>query len=318
MVDYKDKINIDYNYGTKLKENEIAFAIYCNSSNIDLADFCDYIYYILSLGIWISKNKDISMYILRSNLDILGLEDKNVYNNVIYIKCEDINNENINVDKFRKMHDFKEINKTIPFNGYLINNITDYIIYGCYERKLDKEAELNPYSSDLEDNRNLLKKDIFIRVEEIFAKENYKKNLLNLYHLLSKYKIYANAGFSYNIIMNNAIENYDITYIINEKFKTNLDSSSLKSYDIKNHIDAIKEIFKLIYADKLTDELIDELKKYLSEIKNKLGSYIKLYLIEEKSGTNKSKSVNPFYINLGTWCVIYQNAILIISFGSDE
>ena len=118
--------------------------------------------------------------------------------------------------------------------------------------------------------------------------------------------------------MNNAIENYDITYIINEKFKTNLDSSSLKSYDIKNHIDAIKEIFKLIYADKLTDELIDELKKYLSEIKNKLGSYIKLYLIEEKSGTNKSKSVNPFYINLGTWCVIYQNAILIISFGSDE
>lgn len=118
--------------------------------------------------------------------------------------------------------------------------------------------------------------------------------------------------------MNNAIENYDITYIINEKFKTNLDSSSLKSYDIKNHIDAIKEIFKLIYADKLTDELIDELKKYLSEIKNKLGSYIKLYLIEEKSGTNKSKSVSPFYINLGTWCVIYQNAILIISFGSDE
>ena len=37
MVDYKNKINIDYNYGTKLKENEIAFAIYCNSSNIDLA-----------------------------------------------------------------------------------------------------------------------------------------------------------------------------------------------------------------------------------------------------------------------------------------
>ena len=32
MIGYKDKINIDYNYGTKLKENEIAFAIYCNVS----------------------------------------------------------------------------------------------------------------------------------------------------------------------------------------------------------------------------------------------------------------------------------------------
>lgn len=317
MIGYKDKINIDYNYGTKLKENEIAFAIYCNVFDVDITDFCNYIYYILSLGNWISKNKHISMYIVYSNLDILGLEDKKTYNKVIYIKCEDINNENINVNNFRKMYDYRENSKTIPSTEYSINNI-DNIIYGCYERKLDKEAELNPYCSDLEDNSNLLKKDIFIRVEEIFAKENYKKNLLNLYHLLNKYQIYAYAGFAYNIIMNNAIENYDITNIINEKFKTNLDSSSLKSYEIKNHIDAIKEIFKSIYDDKLTDELIDELKKYLSEIKNKLGSYIKLYLIEEKSGTNKSKSVNPFYINFGTWCIIYQNAILIISSGSDE
>lgn len=317
MIDYKYKINTDYNYGTKSKENEIAFAIYCKSSDTDLTDFCNHIYYILSLGNWIAKNKDISMCIVDSNLDILGLEDKNAYNNVIYIKCEDISNENINVDKFRKMLDFKEINKTIPSNGYSINNITDYIIYGCYERKLDKGAELNPYCSDIEDNRNLLKEDIFIRVEEIFAKENYKKNLLNLYHLVGKDRIYAYAGFSYNIIMNNAIENYDITNIINEKFKTNLDSSSLKSYDIKNHIDAIKEIFKSIYAAELTDKLFDELKKYLSKIENKLDSYIKLYLIEE-SGTNKSNSVNSFYIKLGTWCVVYQNAILIISYGSDE
>lgn len=103
----------------------------------------------------------------------------------------------------------------------------------------------------------------------------------------------------------------------NEKFKTNLDSSSLKSYDIKNHTEAVKEIFKSIYVGKLTDKLFDELKKYLSKIENKLGSYIKLYLIEE-SGTNKSNSVNSFYINLGTWCLVYQNAILIISYGSDE
>lgn len=50
MIGYKDKINIDYNYGTKLKENEIAFAIYCNVSDVDITDFCNYIYYILSLG----------------------------------------------------------------------------------------------------------------------------------------------------------------------------------------------------------------------------------------------------------------------------
>lgn len=59
-------------------------------------------------------------------------------------------------------------------------------------------------------------------------------------------------------------------------------------------------------------------KKYLCEIENKLGSYIKLYSIEEENDTNENNLVNPFYINLGTWCVIYQNAILIISYGSDE
>jgi len=60
------------------------------------------------------------------------------------------------------------------------------------------------------------------------------------------------------------------------------------------------------------------LKKYLSGIENKLGSYIKLYSIEEDNDTNERNLVNPFYINLETWCVIYQNAILIISCGSDE
>lgn len=159
------------------------------------------------------------------------------------------------------MFAFKEINKTIPSTGYSINNITDYIIYGCYERKLDKIVELNPYCSDVEDNNNLLKEDIFTKVEEIFAKENYKKNLLNWYRLLSRDRIYADAGFSYNIIMNNVTENDDVTTIINEKFKTNLNGSSLKAYDIRNHIDAVKEIFKSIYADKLTDKLLDELKK---------------------------------------------------------
>ncbi len=39
MIDYKYKINADYNDGTKSKENEIAFAIYCKSSDTDLTDF---------------------------------------------------------------------------------------------------------------------------------------------------------------------------------------------------------------------------------------------------------------------------------------
>lgn len=76
MINYKNKINIEYNDETKLKENEIAFAIYYNVSDTDLIDFGNHIYYILSLGNWISKNKDISMYILDSNFDILGLEKK--------------------------------------------------------------------------------------------------------------------------------------------------------------------------------------------------------------------------------------------------
>lgn len=317
MMDYKDKINIDYNDGTKLKENEIAFAIYCNVSDADITAFCNYIYYILSLGKWISKNKEISMYIVNSNFDILGLENKNAYNKVIYIKCEEINNENISANNFRKMYDHKENSKTIPSTEYSFSNI-DNIIYGCYERKLDKAAELYPYCSDVEDNKNLLRDDIFIRVEEIFAKENYKKNLVNWYRLLlSRNGISADAGFSYNVIMNNAIDNDDITNIINEKFKTNLNGSSLIDYDIRNHIDAVKEIFKSIYADKLTDKLLNELNKYLSEIENKLGNYIKLYSIYEDENENDT-NVNPFYINLGTWCVVYQNAILIISYGSDE
>ena len=97
--------------------------------------------------------------------------------------------------------------------------------------------------------------------------------------------IHADAGFSYNIIHNNIIGNDDVTTVINEKFKTNLNDSSLKDYEIKNHIDAVEKIFKSIYADKLTDKLLDELKKYLSEIENKLGSYIKLCIQLKKKMT---------------------------------
>lgn len=312
MIDYKDKINIDYNNGTNLKENEIAIVVYCNVSDSDLMDFCSHIYYILFLGNWILRNKVISMHVVDRNLDILGLENKNAYNRAIYIKSEDLNQETIKVDNYRKMFDLKEIDQTIPSSGYTTDTISDFIVYGCHERKLDNDAKLNPYCSDYED-------DTFSRIEEIFAKESYKKNLLKLYHIGSNNNLYAYSGFSYNIIMNNSIENDDIASILNKIFKTKLKTDVIRDYKKENHIEAIKEIYKLIYDANLTDSVIDELEKYLRDIENKLGSYIKLYsLEEEENDTDECDSINPFYINMGNWCVVYQNAILIVSYGSDE
>ena len=312
MIDYKNKINIDYNNGTNLKENEIAIVVYCNVSDSDLMDFCNHIYYILFLGNWILRNKVISMHVVDRNLDILGLENKNAYNRAIYIKSEDLNQETIKVDNYRKMFDLNEIDQTIPSSGYTTDTISDFIVYGCYERKLDNDAKLNPYCSDYED-------DTFSKIEEIFAKESYKKNLLKLYHIGSNNNLYAYSGFSYNIIMNNFIENDDIASILNKNFKTKLKTDVIRDYKKENHIDAIKEIYKLIYDANLTDSVIDELKKYLRDIENKLGSYIKLYsLEEEENDTDECDSINPFYINMGNWCVVYQNAILIVSYGSDE
>ena len=54
-------------------------------------------------------------------------------------------------------------------------------------------------------------------------------------------------------------------------------------------------------------------------METKLGSYIKLYSIEEEENdTDESDSINPFYINMENWCIVYKNAILIVSYGSDE
>jgi len=274
--------------------------------------FCNHIYYILYLGNWILRDKIINMYSVDSTSDILKLDNKNKYNMAIYIKSEDLNQESIKVDNYRKMFDINEIDQTIPSTGYTADTISDFIVYSCHERKLDDDAILNPYCSDYED-------DTFSKIEEIFAKESYKKNLLKLYHIGSNNNLYAYSGFSYNVIMNNAIENDDIANILNKKFRTHLKMDVIRDYKIVNHIDAIKEVFKLIYDADLTDSVIEEFNKYLSVIENKLGRYIKLYSIEEEENdTDESDSINPFYINMENWCIAYQNAILIVSYGSDE
>jgi len=312
MINYKDKINIDYNNGTNLKENEIAVVIYCNSSDTDLMVFCNHIYYILYLGNWILRDKIINMYSVDSTSDILKLDNKNKYNMAIYIKSEDLNQESIKVDNYRKMFDINEIDQTIPSIGYTADTISDFIVYSCHERKINNDTKLNPYCSDYED-------DTFSKIEELFAKESYKKNLLKLYHIGINNNLYAYSGFSYNIIMNNSTENDNIANILNKKFRTHLKMDVIRDYKIVNHIDAIKEVFKLIYDADLTDSVIEEFNKYLSVIENKLGRYIKLYSIEEEENdTDESDSINPFYINMENWCIVYQNAILIISYGSDE
>lgn len=314
MIDYSNKINIDYNYGEKLKENEIAFVIYCNASDTDITDFCNNIYYILSLGHWILKNKDITMYIVDSNFDILGLENKNAYNKVIYIKCEEISNEKINVNNFRKMNDIYQ-------KDTILSNCT---IYSCYERKLDKLIKLSPYGYGcFYDIDKLVDENIFIKIEEIFAKENYRKKMLTLYgkrNFTGNGKLLSSdSGFEFCSIRNDIAINKDIISIINNKLKTNLNKLVFDNYKIENHMEAFIEIFKVIYDNKLDDESINTLEKYISEIENKLGNYIKLYSIkEEGNDTNESNLVNPFFINCGTWCLIYQNAILIISYGLDE
>ena len=71
-----------------------------------------------------------------------------------------------------------------------------------------------------------------------------------------------------------------------------------------------------VFNNELDDESFNNLNEYLNEIENSLGSFIEMYLIEEND--EKDNSINPFYIDFGIWLVKYQNASLIISYGSDE
>jgi len=306
MINYKNKINIDYINGTKLNKDEIAFAFYCKTQLNDLSVFCNHMYHVLFLGKWILSNSNVNMYVVNNDEDILDLENINIdkkkeYNKVVYIKYEDINSDTVRVKSYRKIFDYKEQDETKVSSGYKIDNIDDYGIYISCERKIDNGTELSPYCSNVIDNNNLVSKDIFIKIEEIFAKENYKKNLLKLYNLLSNNKLCANLGFSYSIILN-------------EEYKNNMDKTSQKSLDIKEHIDAIKKIYSVIYDKELEEKSSIELNKYIAEIESKLGNYIEMYLVEDDNAV----SINPFYMNFGVWCIRYQNALLIISHGSDE
>ena len=315
MIKYIDKINIKYKNAGEIKPDEIAFAIYCNSKGIDLTTSCNYIYQQLLMGKWITKDQNINMYILDSSDDILGLVNNDSYDKVIYIKCEEITNTNIRVNNFSKRYSFKDNFK--PSIKFPIDNIVDFVIYGCYERKLDDKTKFIPYCSNVEGN--LIKEDIFIRIEDIFARENFKKHIISSYYLLDN-NMHSYLGFFYNIIMNSSTKDDDIINIINERLKSNLDVSQLKKYDRATHVDAIREVFKCVYAGELKNSLINNLKQLLNEIENKLGDYIMIFSIEEQNSTSKQdlKIVSPWYFNAKTWCIVYKNGILIVSYGSDE
>lgn len=121
------------------------------------------------------------------------------------------------------MYDINEKKENIL--GYTSCNCT---IYSCYERKLNKSAKLNPYGSCcFYDIDKLVNEDIFFKIEEIFAKEDYRRNLVSLYrkYLGRDDEISADLGFEYCSIKNDITTNKDIISIINNNFKTNLNKS---------------------------------------------------------------------------------------------
>ena len=219
-MNYIDKINIincENEFEHKFNKNEIAFAIYSNVLDKDIPCLCNGIYELLAMGKWISKEQQIDFYVVENGLEILKLENKNSYNKSIYIMDDDISKENIKVTEYRKMYDINEKDETI-----LKHASYNCAIYSCYERKLDKSIKLNPYGLSFYDIDKLVNENIFVKIEEIFAKENYRRKMINLYSEIDFCKIgkalYSDLGFEFCGIKNDISINKDIRSILNKNY----------------------------------------------------------------------------------------------------
>lgn len=90
----------------------------------------------------------------------------------------------------------------------------------------------------------------------------------------------------------------------------------LSLIDIKDKIEIILKVFASgSDLNDLSMQDKDFIKNGICKLENFLGNFINMYEIKDDMTDSQ---IPAFYINLGQYCIIFQNYTLVISYGSDE
>ena len=293
-----------------INKDEIAFIIYSNVKKENEEKFYNSISELICR--WLIKKDNIKLYVTDYSNDLLKLDNNISNTKVIYI-LDDNYEETL---KLIKRDDYKRVYYTDEINN---DSDTFINIYSYYEKKLSDTVNFRPYSENIYDYNDAedfeIEEELFTNIEGIFAKESYKKSLLlGMYNIVNN-ELYSYEGFEYSIIKNNIRDYPNIIEVINDTFDTKVryeDINDLKKDTLK---DAIKEIYMDNYLE-LSFENESKLEEYLSVLESRLGRYIKSYLIIEQE--EEETIINSFFVNMATYVIALENAILVISFGSNE
>lgn len=289
----------------QIKDNEInkeniAFIIYTNIEEDEEKTYTDI---SESVCRWLLKTNEVKLYVTDYENDYFKLENKD---KVIYI----LNDNYEEQLKLKKIDNYQKIYEKE-------NNI--YSIYSYYEKDLDENIKFIPYSKNVYDYNGSeeyeIEEELLIGVEEIFAKETYKKSIfLTTYNLINN-EIRSYEGYEYNIVKNDYNENNNIIEILNDTFETKLKYDEINDLKIDNLVDAYKEIYYIDFLN-ISDSSINKLNNIIENLELKLGKYRKIYLVNESD--NEEDIINTFFVNMCTWAIIFDNAIIVVMYGSNE
>ena len=280
----------------EINKEDISFIIYTDIEDNSYDEITDL------LCRWLLKTNEIKLYVTDYEYDYFKLENKN---KVLYI----LNNNYEEKFNYIKTNNYKKI--------YIDENNT-YSIYSYFEKKLE-EVKFIPYSKNVYDYNGSeeyeIEEDLLIGIEEIFAKETYRKPIfLNPYRLINN-ELSSYEGYEYNIIKNDYNENDNIIEILNDTFGTKLKYDDIKDLKIEKIVDTYKEIYCNNFYE-LDDSSLNKLNDSIESLESKLGKYKKVYLVNESD--NEENIINTFYFNMCTWAIVFEKGIIIIMYGSNE
>ena len=133
-----------------------------------------------------------------------------------------------------------------------------------------------------------------------------------MYQVYNKIYLYYFFLFIFIIIslcLNNIIE------ILNDTFDTKLKYDEINDLKIDNLVDAYKEIYYIDFLN-ISDSSINKLNNIIENLELKLGKYRKIYLVNESD--NEEDIINTFFVNMCTWAIVFDNAIIVVMYGSNE
>ena len=295
----------------KIKD-KIAFVFYGNLNYEQIINS-------LSLGNWLKyDNKKIKIYILNKKIHTIIPDEllNESIDEVALILIDDII-KNIKINK-----DFRVI-----YDDYADANIETskkIKMYGRVERIWEEEAFNDiPYSLIIENKTNLQINDDFIqllnRFEHIGVKHDYEHKFIHSLSFTHKNKecFRKYEGYQIDILKTNFNSVEELKDVLNITYDNcQINTEMLSLIDIKDKIEIILKVFASgSDLNDLSMQDKDFIKNGICKLENFLGNFINMYEIKDDMTDSQ---IPAFYINLGQYCIIFQNYTLVISYGSDE